>query len=480
MLQVIDHALYADAAALLAQANGVTATIASDLFDALGAAAVSAGHGDGTRRWCTAYEQRAGAVTDQLSQLVDAFGNCAVLLHASGRNHDRAEAAAAPYGIPAYAPRGIARDLRSVSLSGIPAMYGGSDDEPLGWSIISSHVFGAWWPGADLTRVRALATAWHAAAYDLTSTTYFPSLAIGQLDAMTSPELPDATDVCRRLADACTTLAGDCDALGQACTALADDVQEQRDRVNHLVKEFFGAAGITELLALGFSVLSGGVSELVSKAIDTGILARYGARICAVLDTLSATLSTSSLTLAVADAGKGLSPWLSAVADAKPVLAEIDGDEAVLATALGVGVAGGAAAGSATAARYSVTAAQMEDWERTTRSHTIRKHVGRSHQDLMERLAREKSLKRTSTFNDLGQAVSHINRVLHARQSEIDSWIASPDTLPRRVRLRINEDMGHVVSRSGTSVPGRVVVVELVKDSRQADGYRVNTAFLER
>ena len=68
--------------------------------------------------------------------------------------------------------------------------------------------------------------------------------AVAELDLMTSPELADATSVCQRLAEAGTTLAADCDALGTACGRFADDVQEQRDRVDHLVKEFCGVAGI--------------------------------------------------------------------------------------------------------------------------------------------------------------------------------------------------------------------------------------------
>jgi hypothetical protein len=344
MLQVIDPAQYADAAALLARANVDTAHVASALFDAIADAALSAGRGDGTRRWCAAYEQAAGEVGRQLSALVDALGSCAILLDACGHNHGRAEAAAAPYGLPAYALPRIQRDLASVSMTGVPPLYGGDADEPRGWGIISAHLFSPWWPGANLAGVRALAAAWHTAADGLGATVSLPRLAVAELDLMTSPELADATSVCQRLAEAGTTLAADCDALGTACGRFADDVQEQRDRVDHLVKEFCGVAGITELLALGASFLSAGISELVAKAVDSGLMAVYAGRIGAVLDALSDTLQASSLTLAVSDASRGLSTWLPAVASAQPVLAALDDDTRVLRAELDGGPGPGAAA----------------------------------------------------------------------------------------------------------------------------------------
>lgn len=338
----IDRAVYADVAGSLAQANQRGASTALALLDAIGDAAVSAGRGDATRSWCTAYEAKAERVTQQLSHLVEAFGTCAVLVDTSGHNHARAEIAAAPYGLPDYALSPVQRALASVSTTGIPTMYGGNSDQPWSWGLVSSHVLSAWWPGADLPRVRALAAAWHDAAADLRTTAYFPSTAVAYLETLSSPELPDAIDACRRLAQACDLLADDCDTLGTACTTFARHVAEQRDQVNHLLKEFCAAAGITELIALGASVLSAGISELVSKAVDSGLMARFALRISAALDVLSRALQSGGMALAIADASDGLSGWLPKVADAAPVLAAIADDDAQLAVGLGVALPFGA------------------------------------------------------------------------------------------------------------------------------------------
>lgn len=333
MLQVIDTAQYAGAAALLTRGNQALAAVALRLFDALGDAALSAGRGSGARQWCDAYERSAAAAAGMLSQLVDALGACARLIDASGHNHARAEAAAAPYGLPSYAlPQ---RDLASVGLTGIPTMYGGSVDEPWGWGLIASHLAGLGWPGADLGQVRAVAHAWHRAAGRVRDLGYLPGQAAAELELMSAAELPDAIAVCQRLGKAALTLADDCDALGAACTRYADHVLEQRTRVEHEVEEFFAAAGITELVGCGLSVITAGISALVARAADAGILATYVARIARLLDALDRSLAGYAPALAGAGVGAGVgadAAWLGMVAESEPVFAEVEAANALLAS----------------------------------------------------------------------------------------------------------------------------------------------------
>ena len=336
----IDRALYADAADLLAQGNQTLATIASDLFDALSAAAVSVGEGDGARSWCGSYENAADAVATELSQLIDAVGNAATLLDASGHNHAAAEAAAAPYGLPF--PSLTGRELASVSLSGIPSMYGGNVGEPWGWSLVADHLDGFAWPGADIDRIRRLASAWHKAGDDLRTAISFAADAIERLALNDSPELPQAITVCQHLNSACLALADDCDALGTACTAYADAVSDARSHVVHAFKELLGVTGIGALIGIGASFVSGGLAGIASSGLEGTVASTFIARIVSLLDALSSTLSALNPAMAISDAQGGQSAWLKTVADAAPVLAAVEADTDVLAAELDPARRGGA------------------------------------------------------------------------------------------------------------------------------------------
>ena len=340
----IDRALYADAADLLGRANQTLATSASVLFDALGEAAVSAGEGEGARAWCTSYQKAARSVTTEVSQVVDAFGNAATLIDASGHNHARAEAAAAPYGLPA-APLSR-RDLASVYISGIPEMYGGSVGEPWGWGLIAGRLHGFAWPGADIERVQALAAAWHTAADDLRGTAYSAALADSYLGTMTSPELPAAIEVCDRLRDACTALATDCDALGSACTAYAGAVSRARAQVMHAFKELLGVAGIGAFLGIGATLLSGGLTGLASSSLEGTVAGTFITRIIALLDALADALAALNPATAISDARGGQSAWLRTVANAAPVLAAVEADTSLLSTELDGALQAGGAPGA--------------------------------------------------------------------------------------------------------------------------------------
>lgn len=338
---VIDRSLYVDAADLLAQANQTLAAIASELFDALSVAAVSAGEGDAARDWCASYEQAARAVTAEISQLTDAFGNTATLLDASGHNHARAEAAAAPYGLPiGPLPR---HDLEHVTLSGIPPMYGGNDGEPWGWHLIVSHLHGFAWPGADIGRIRDVASGWHRAADRLRASTYLPGLATSYLGTMDSPELPAAIAVCRRLADAATTLGGDCDSLARTCSEYADAVSQARTQLTHAFKELLGVAGVGALVGIGATVLSGGLAGFASGSLEGTVAGTIISRIVSLLDALATTLSALNPAMAINDAQGSQSAWLKTVADAAPVLAAVTSQTSALAAELGGGTPGGAA-----------------------------------------------------------------------------------------------------------------------------------------
>lgn len=470
MLDAIDSAQYVGAAALLTRANQELAAGALALFDALGDAALSAGRGDGARRWCDGYEHAAGTVADGISRLIDALGGCARLIDASGHNHARAEAAAAPYGLPSYAlPQ---RDLATVGITGIPSIYGGTDGEPWGWSLIASHLDGLGWPGADLGRLRTLARAWHTAAGRLRDVGYAPGQAAAELELMTSPELPDAIAVCHRLGKAALTLADDCDALGASCTRYADSVGNQRPLVGRQVEEFFAAAGVTELVGYGLSVISAGVSALVAKAADAGILTTYITRITGLLEALDDSLAGSGLALAGAGAGVDAA-WLGMVARSEPVLAEVSADNALLATEIDAAAAGGGLGGSE--GLTDITVRRMWRWEKETPSHTIARHVGRTIEQLKQRIAEGHEM--VSTFPDLESAAASISRTVKANEAKLREWLSGSGR-QTELEATFDEPVGTVMTEEGHTFDGHSVKLIVRRDPTDPFGFRIHTAMV--
>lgn len=330
MLATIDTQTYTDAARVLTHANEVAGSIAETLFAALADAAQSTGTTTGAASWASSYTAAASTVVEELSTLIEAIGNTALLLDASSHNHARAEAAAAPYGLPTYAlPQ---RALCTVRLNGPPPVYGGNADEPFGWDMIISHLAGHTWPGADLDRLNRLATGWRTTATALRALTELPIRAGALLSSMSSPELPAAVSACHRLAGTAQTLADDCDALGAAVTQFADTVRDQRDPVREIFVDLALTVGLCELGGGALSALAGPLGELAANAYAGTRIARAAGRIVGLLAGLDETLphlkpllSTSSTTDTT---------WLKALAEARPAQADIKHTNHLLHTEL--------------------------------------------------------------------------------------------------------------------------------------------------
>jgi hypothetical protein len=188
----------------------------------------------------------AGPVCERLCALVEALANAALLLDACGNNHARAEAAAAPYGLPAYAlPQ---RPICTV-IGGVPPIYGGNSDEPFGWGMILGFLAGHTWPGADLDRLEALASAWRNASAGLDTMAAWPARAAAALDAMRSPELPAAITASHRLSAIAHSLAADCADVARAVTAFTTEVAHHRDPVRDIVLDLAATVGCPKSVA---------------------------------------------------------------------------------------------------------------------------------------------------------------------------------------------------------------------------------------
>ena len=94
--------------------------------------------------------------------------------------------------------------------------------------------------------------------------------------------------------------------------------------------------------------------------------------------------------------------------------------------------------------------------------HTLRKHVGKTDNDLRQRLAREHNISAASTYSDRDTAERVVGTTLNLQRDKIQRWLDRDGEHPNLV---LDYDADHPVGRtmrrtSSTSVPcSRAVVV---------------------
>jgi hypothetical protein len=99
--------------------------------------------------------------------------------------------------------------------------------------------------------------------------------------------------------------------------------------------------------------------------------------------------------------------------------------------------------------------------------HTLQKHVGRTDDELRERLRRERNISAASTWTDRAAAEETVAAALRADHAKIDRWI---DRGYPRANLALHFDAGRNIGRGiehgeSTSVPCTSAVVVLKADS---------------
>lgn len=110
--------------------------------------------------------------------------------------------------------------------------------------------------------------------------------------------------------------------------------------------------------------------------------------------------------------------------------------------------------------------------------HTLRKHVGRTDDELRERLARERDISAASTWTDRAAAEETVAAALRTERGRIESWTRRGE---RRPNLALHFDSGRVIGRSivrgsDQSEPCTRAVMVLRADR---DGFYVLTTYPE-
>ena len=111
--------------------------------------------------------------------------------------------------------------------------------------------------------------------------------------------------------------------------------------------------------------------------------------------------------------------------------------------------------------------------------HTLDKHVGRSDQELRERLDRERNISAASTWTDREVAEETVAQALRAEHNKIARW---EERGYRRPNLALHFDAGRVIGRSmkhgdESSSPTTQAVIVLKADG--PDSFYVLTSYPE-
>lgn len=436
-------------------ANHVAALLTESLGSRLSATAGMAGDDATSIDFASAYDDAAAEAVAALADLTHAFSGAGWLLAATGDNHERAEAGAAQ--LPYDGTTALDGSAFAVVQPPSPPSSLGAQEPSLGvidaW--ILDLVEGFVWPCADVAVLADAASEWQHAAATTARLADHVDVAISLLEAQRSPEVPLAVDALTEL----TTLIGDTawqlSNLATACEEYAAAVEAARERTRALLAEV--AQMIVEGAAISVIVtgLTGGLGGGAAAAAAAARVRSVAPRFYALLVSLRAAVTTAAARLERA---------CDELADVRARLEKF------------VRVQARDEAG--TLKHPGGWLPRRRGWLRDHEvpGHTLERHVGKSVQQLRDRLDRYPKLKSASTFDDEAAAESLISRVLDRRSADVDSWLKDPVD-----RLILTEDLG---VRTGTSVSVDGVVhktsgvrVVLLPDSRAPAGWRILTAF---
>jgi len=101
--------------------------------------------------------------------------------------------------------------------------------------------------------------------------------------------------------------------------------------------------------------------------------------------------------------------------------------------------------------------------------HTIARHVGKSDQQLVERLINAPRISAASTYPDLTTATNNIQAALRANANTLNSWVSSAAVGEKRA---VNYTAGAVVGRVATRPPS----LSNINDSRRLRAVMKKTA----
>jgi hypothetical protein len=440
-------------------ANQTSALLTQSLAGRLAAHAGMAGNDATSASFARAYDASAPAALAALADLTHAFIGAGRLLAATGSEHVRAEAAAA-FTVSAY--NGGELDDAFVRIRPpLPPSSLGAQEPSLGavdeW--ILDQVEGFVWPGGDPSVLRAAAADWRRAATSTDGLADQVDITVAFLEPQRSPEIPVAIDALGELRTVVLDTAWQLTSLATACDDYADAIDDTRARTRALLEEIGKMVVEGVAISAFVTAISGGFGGGASAAAVVAKIREKFPRFVALLTALRATVATAAARLErvlddLADLRTRVGKWLKVPAR----------DER----------------GSMKHPAAWFGRERKPGWLREHEvppGHTIKEHVGKTLEDLRQRLADYPKLPQASSFDSLADAERLVAGVLERRADEIERWVEAG----ARGRLTLVEEMGE---RTGTSVLADGTVfhptgmrVVLIPDQQATSGWRILTSF---
>ncbi|HEY0641841.1 MAG TPA: RNase A-like domain-containing protein [Nocardioides sp.] len=441
-------------------ANHVSAVLVESLATRLAGSAGMAGNDATSAGFARAYDAGARQAVSALADLTHAFIGVARLLASTGERHAAAEAAAAGVVVSAYAGGHLDESFVRVRPPAPPSSLG-HQEPALGpvdaW--ILDHGEGFVWPRADVERLRVAAADWRRAAASTAGLADHVDAAIALVREQRSPEVPLAVDAMTDLGVLVGDTAWQLASLATACEEYADAVEDVHARTRALLAEV--AQMVVEGAAISVLVagLSGGLGGGAAAAAAAARIRTQAPRFYALLAAVRATIATT-------------------VARMERIADDLAAARARLERFLRVPARGETGSMRHPAAWSTHRRPGWLSRHEVPPGHTIERHVGKTIDELAQRLEGYSNLRRASTFDDQASAERFISSALEKRQSDLRTWLADAD---RTRRFTITEDLG---TRTGTSLlpdgstgmPTGVRIV-LLADPHASSGWRILTAF---
>jgi hypothetical protein len=455
VILVVERSGYVDAAVAFQEGNRAAADEHAALVAGLSRTAGMAGDDSTAGSFARDYDLAAGEAVAGLADIVTAFATLGRLTETSLANHADAEARSIIPGalvdtscldVPASTYAAVLGATPPSSLGGDPPMLTSQE----AW--ILDRIEGFVWPDADTDRLRDAAALWHRTAGRLDSLAGSCRIAGHALATQRSPEIPLALSAADDLATTVRDLAGSCAALGDHCSAHADAVEAAHAQLRALLTEILRLVVEGLVVSAVLGALSAGAGAGVAIAAVAARVATYSPRFHAVLTTLRAlTTATTACVRATHDALR-----LQRLRLERFLRVPARNERGVLAL-------GNPRWGRGWLARHEHSG-----------SHTLRDHVGKTVDELQERLA-STGMRAASSFRSEADAERILERVMHQRAIEIRQWLAQ-GAGPLRIDATTT-NAGISVFKDGSSRAVDGVRVILMRDSTMPDGYRILTAF---
>jgi hypothetical protein len=298
---LIEAAPLADCSDAFEHANQSAALVHATLLRRLSSCGAMAGDASLASDFAAAYDDAAASALAAVGDLVDAFSACGRLTSSTLAHHGEAENRSLISGRTVFTDTPCVAGYVAVLSCSLPSALGGDVSGLPSWaSWILDQVEGFVWPDADTSRLRAAASAWRDASYQVDDLSSYCSSAARGFAQLRSPELPIAIEVTESVASRCHRVADQCTVLAGACEQYADHVEEQRAAILDLVHDLLRDAVIIEGIGIVLGAFTVGGTAGAATAINAARIAAAAPRLLRILETLRSLAAACAAPMRVA------------------------------------------------------------------------------------------------------------------------------------------------------------------------------------